>query len=527
MRIGSLLCAVLLGILASPGFGAPNGRVVEEGAAEKESVERAEALFEEGKLEEASAMLEKLLETTPGDARPYVGLARIHLAYGELDLALERLAAARELDPASGRIHLYTGIALYYKALEGIADQKVSGYVASLLNDAQANLERATKDRPKDLEAHQFLGLVFYYQQDFPAATAAFERAIAVDAEDAFSFFQLGEIERVQENYEKAIPQYERALAAQPQYTEAHRNIGLCREFLGDTDRAAAAYRDAILTSPAYLEPYKDLWRLYSDETKAGKGVKTLEQVAKKVSDESTVHWYLGHFRRRAGDEKGAIREFRRVLEMTPESTAAMLEIGRIHEQAGSFDAALEFFWKGLRADLDADPELELGRNPFFASLLGLSATLGQERRFEDAEELLQKLLKAAPEDGYVWSNLGLVYRDWGKYEKALHAYEKAARLEPYDAQILNDLGVVLDYHFDRRSDAFELYERAVEIEENVDALENLARLYYLEGRYRDSVRMADRGLRLEPERLALVRYREQAIERLPRSGKDSRSPDG
>ncbi len=508
ITIRRLVTSCLVVALAATVFTTP------QAAAAEDAIERGHALIEEGKYEEARTQFESVLESTPDDLDAHAGLARIEVAYGQINEAIDRLEDRLVGNSTHAYGNLYLGAALYLKAREGMDEAKTAGYVAALLNDSEIRLTNATNELPQHLEAWQYLGILQYYKQNMPAAVQAFEAALEIDSEDAFSYFQLGEIYQVQAQYETALPYYRRATECVDGYADAFRKIGLCHEFLQQYDEAGDAYRQAILAAPSYLESYKDLWRVYGT-AEPGKGAEVLASVFEEIPDNTTVAWYLAHFRKAAGNTEGAIETFRKILEIDPTSVNAHLEIGRIHAAAEAFDRASEEYFAGLAKNEKADPEIDYENDPFFTALLGLTSEYGQRSRFDDAVALLEKLAERAPKYGFVWSNLGLVYRDSGKFEKARDAYAKAAELLPFDAQVLNDYAVVLDYNFGRRDDAYPLYKRAVEISENGDAIENLVRYYLLNGQFEEAIRMADHGLRLDPERIMYHNYKNRAIARM------------
>ncbi|HIA38549.1 MAG TPA: tetratricopeptide repeat protein [Planctomycetes bacterium] len=70
-----------------------------------------------------------------------------------------------------------------------------------------------------------------------------------------------------------------------------------------------------------------------------------------------------------------------------------------------------------------------------------------------------------ANDDSYldIWNNLAFLYRETGKSEKSLAAYQHALSIEPDNPQIMNDLAVI--YHYYLKSDdeiALDLYAKAI-----------------------------------------------------------------
>ena len=70
------------------------------------------------------------------------------------------------------------------------------------------------------------------------------------------------------------------------------------------------------------------------------------------------------------------------------------------------------------------------------------------------------------PQNTNAWIQLGHVYFDTGKYDKAINAYEKALKLNPSNADVLTDLGIMY-----RRSGQFrkaiEKFDKAVAVDPN------------------------------------------------------------
>ena len=68
------------------------------------------------------------------------------------------------------------------------------------------------------------------------------------------------------------------------------------------------------------------------------------------------------------------------------------------------------------------------------------------------------------PENMEAWIQLGHVYFDTGKYDKAINAYEKALKLNPRNADVLTDLGIM--YRRSGQPDkAIEAFNKAIAVD--------------------------------------------------------------
>lgn len=106
---------------------------------------------------------------------------------------------------------------------------------------------------------------------------------------------------------------------------------------------------------------------------------------------------------------------------------------------------ALAAFSKGdlaaARRDFAKVLELAPGNVP---TTINLGLLEHRAKRFAEAEQLLKKALRAAPESGLAWLILGVVYYDQDKLDAALGALAQAAYLEPKDARAHHYLGVTI-----------------------------------------------------------------------------------
>ena len=72
--------------------------------------------------------------------------------------------------------------------------------------------------------------------------------------------------------------------------------------------------------------------------------------------------------------------------------------------------------------------------------------------------------MHARPEDGRAWAALGSARALTGRFDIALAAFERAARLRPDDAQVQFNLGL-LEARRGRRSEAIRHFESALRLD--------------------------------------------------------------
>ncbi len=171
--------------------------------------------------------------------------------------------------------------------------------------------------------------------------------------------------------------------------------------------------------------------------------------------------------------------------------------------------------------------------------------------RFRDAEELCRQVLLANRAHFEACHVLALAEAGLNRHEQALESYDRALRLRPDAAAVLNDRGASL-IALDRPEAALQSYERAIAAEPRfaaafsnrgsalerlerydaalanynralalkpdfVDALYNRGNVLKALGRYDEAIASYDRALRLRPDHADALNNRGQALKELLR----------
>ena len=145
------------------------------------------------------------------------------------------------------------------------------------------------------------------------------------------------------------------------------------------------------------------------------------------------AHHLLGVALHRLGQGADGLSHVRKAVELAPESTPALNDLGNVLGEEGLFDEAEAAYRQVIAAKPEhADAHSNLG------------VLLKKMGRLEDAVEALRHAVALDPGHGAAWHNLGNTLRKLHRFEEALSAYQEAIKVRPYDAGSYENLGRIL-----------------------------------------------------------------------------------
>jgi tetratricopeptide (TPR) repeat protein len=157
-----------------------------------------------------------------------------------------------------------------------------------------------------------------------------------------------------------------------------------------------------------------------------------------------------GIFLFQRGDYDHARETFQAALDLTPDDPGVRFNLAQCHERLGDVDGAEKIY----RACLKMDPD-------HAGSHHSLSVLLVRQKRREEAVRLVENWLKRQPrlagpyaEDAWLWHEAGDLPRAQSRLQQAL-------QFDPHNVQALNELGLVYE-ELARPDRALSLYDRSL-----------------------------------------------------------------
>lgn len=413
-----------------------------------------------GDRAQAIKLLEHSTKILPGDGEAQFYLAQAYHLNGQDKLALAAIRASLKAEPDNppvwqkyGELLCSTGdceagLRWLMKAHDSKAglpmiDYDIAWTDFKLMDVAGAApyAARAVQTRPNDLNALQLLATVNVKLARWAEAQTAFERIVAVKADDVEALLGLGHCQVELKNYQTAVQTLQAVLRIDPTHLLAHFYLSRAYAGLGRTAEAehesalhqfmmerltfARAEENEESESPIRSNAYELLTRHREDEALQ------LYREHFKGSQATTADAYVfvGKLYLMGGDEEDGLRCLQHALKVQPTVRGAHTFEGILALKKGDLSGAeIEF-----TAELANDPNSQM-------AIAEMGEVRYHQQQWSEAAEQLAKSKTATPELLYMLSDS---YFHLGKVDEAKLAAEAAVaygRNKPEFTKEVNEL---------------------------------------------------------------------------------------
>ncbi len=301
-------------------------KVLQRDASVTAALNQVAAYHREGRLDEAHAVCQRILSTSPQqpDALCFLGLEAYHS--GQFAAAVDYLGRAVAADGHQpdaldnlGLAHIACGdpeqAVLCHGRAIAIDAARVDSHVmlgnAQMLigdmENAARSFEAALKLKPDYAEVHGNLGTALREIDRTAEAIEHYQRAAALLPDEAEIHNNLGIALRESDRFEDALTPLRRAVELDPTHVQAHHNLGKVYAALGQPATASPHFRTAIDLSPDLWDCHTDLGQALIDQGQVSDAVEVFnsaverkrrpwpEQVEKLATFSRTTRVKLAH----------------------------------------------------------------------------------------------------------------------------------------------------------------------------------------------------------------------------------------
>ena len=216
------------------------------------------------------------------------------------------------------------------------------------LTEALTPLQRAVALQPKSAAAHYSLGYDLLQLQKFDQAQQEFQQALALDPNYATAQYGLGLALWAGGKHDEAIRSFQDAIRRWPADPEAYYNLGAVLERSGQIDTAFAAYTKAATINPSYADANFALGLIHAQrgqqEPAADRFRRVLQARPDSVPAQTQLAWLLSTSSNTSpGDRRAALATAEQLVTRTSGQDASALDVLAAALAAnGQFDRAVE-----------------------------------------------------------------------------------------------------------------------------------------------------------------------------------------
>ena len=274
---------------------------------------------------------------------------------------------------------------------------------------AQLELERANALQPETFEILYNLGQAYLRGGEYPKAELALNRALKLKPDSAEALYLLAQVYFDQKKSVDALDLLVRAHKLAPQNADII--FLLARVSMGQN-----YFEDAIplLESGLQIAPKRADLRAALGESyfMSGKTEKAIDEFKALIAVEPSAGSYafMGLSYRHLGRFDEAKKYFQEGLKLDRRNASCLFNMGYIEERQGNHAAAETFFQEALKSNPD-----------FSEALLELANLRINNKKFEEAVELLRRYVKVSRDPASGYYKLAMV-------ERSLHQTEAAQR---------------------------------------------------------------------------------------------------
>jgi tetratricopeptide (TPR) repeat protein len=150
-------------------------------------------------------------------------------------------------------------------------------------------------------------------------------------------FINLGETK-------KAIKHYIAALQIDPNLVEAYNNLGITLMQKGNIEAAIKQFQKALQLKPDFIMAENNLKRALSIRRELATEISRLQQSLKDNPDNAELHFQLGNLYYRNGDQRQAIQQYKKALQLNPKFVPAINNLALVTAANKEYYKALTIF---------------------------------------------------------------------------------------------------------------------------------------------------------------------------------------
>jgi len=382
--------------------------------------------MQKSQYDRAIELFEQVLESEPNHNLAHASLGECYTYLHQPDNAIHHLERAKDTINTSFFPLEVQNIRYYMRYFLG-KNLERKEQIEDALNEYQA----AIKIRPNEMDALVSLAKLYGRLKDYDNAHRTIDQAIMIKPGYPENYFTKGCFYLDEQKFDEALLYFQTTIEREPQHNKAYLNLGMLYGMRRDVDSAESAYLKAIEINPDYVDAHANLGHLYLELNRYEQAKYEFHRVMEgqphgvTPTGSVTLDIQMGF-----AYACGKLGFFDKVENIYPDiaSALAFTPSTNGHQLADNFiNLSVLLQEKGLRkvAEYALLTALELEPNSTGA-LEELGDLFMSTGRSKQALETYEKVLMMSPDRADVFFKLGDCYNSLNAPEVAKMCYQKA-----------------------------------------------------------------------------------------------------
>lgn len=379
---------------------------------------RGEMRLEQGKPADAIEDFRAVLHDQPKNVSVQRLLAAAYAANGNSALAQQSLRTAIDLMPSESTLRIELAKLL-------VQDRK-AGQAVTLM-------EENVRVAPQDETVRAELVRADLANGDLEAAHKAADDLITLRPDSAVALFLAGVVSRARNQLDDAQKYFERALAVEPRAFDALEALATMQLARGRDEQAFTLVKQAVEREPKNPLPLDLLGSLYLSKKNLPAAIDALTRATELAPNWPVAYRNLALADFAANDVPRGVKAYEAAINTAPDQPELVVELAHHYEGLGRIDEAIEAYETWHRGK----PEVRIVSN----NLAILLVTYKTDRASLDLARDLTTAFANSSDGSFLDTN-GWVRFKRGEYNEALPVLQRAAELEPGNAEVRYHLGM-------------------------------------------------------------------------------------
>lgn len=372
-----------------------------------------------GELEKAKSLYKEFLGRYPKDINGLQLLGTLYAAQDKFPQAISLLESS--LEQKSGQPQVLLNLAITYKR-------------AGQSEKAQKLFRQIIAIQPENKQAYQNLIKLLAESNAIQEAFDVCDEAIRVTQQSDYFLLEKAELMSSIQRYDDAIAIYQSLLSQHPNKPEFIHGMALALRQNGDSKKALSLYQMLIQQGVSSFQLFHNLGNALSDLGQLTEAISYYEKAIELKPGYVHSHINLNELLWEVGQKQRFLTSYLQAIPLQPHNMPLKFAYCQSLLRTSNYDICLKTleevdpqlrhfaqYW-----DLIARAEKGLGNNQRCLAhyktaaeqadvgqeiMLNYAQALIEAQKIDDAQDLLESIVKDSPDDQFAWSLLGLCWR--------------------------------------------------------------------------------------------------------------------